>query len=161
MGFQVTVTYPANERERQEIHAALDDVSNILYLSDLKATGRERALRKTDVILSKSFAQTEIRSREIIQLKHARLIQLIFAGADGIPFEDIPENITVVSNVGAFAEPLAEHVLAMTLCLAKSILPRHFELGCGNFNQSVLNKELRGGICGISEWVATALLLHV
>ena len=79
MGFQVTVTYPANERERQEIHAALDDVSNILYLSDLKATGRERALRKTDVILAKSFAQTEIRSREIIQLKHARLIQLIFA----------------------------------------------------------------------------------
>ena len=147
--FQIAVTYSANERERRAIHTVLDDISNILYVSDLKAPGRERALRKADVILSKNFAQTEIRSQEIIQLKHARLIQLIFAGADRIPFEAIPENIAVASNVGAFAEPLAEHVLAMTLCLAKSILPRHFELGQGNFNQAVYNKELRGGICGI------------
>lgn len=147
--FQIAVTYPANERERRAIHAVLDDISNILYVSDLKAPGRGQVLRKADVILSKSFAQTEIRPQEIMQLKHARLIQLVFAGADSIPFEFIPENIAVASNVGAFAEPLAEHVLAMTLCLAKSILPRHLELGHGNFNQTVYNKQLRGGICGI------------
>ncbi|MBW2513303.1 MAG: hydroxyacid dehydrogenase [Deltaproteobacteria bacterium] len=149
MTFQIAVTYSANEHERRAIHAVLDDISNILYVSDMKAPGRERALRKADVVLSKNFAQTEIGTREIMQLKHARLIQLIFAGADSIPFEAIPENIAVASNVGAFAESLAEHVLAMTLCLAKSILPRHHELGHGNFNQTVYNKELRGGICGI------------
>jgi glycerate dehydrogenase len=106
-------------------------------------------LRKADVILSKSFAETEIAVKEITALKRTRFIQLIFAGADKIPFASIPENITVASNAGAFAEPLAEHVLAMTLCLAKSIIPRHYQLANGNFNQTVYNKGLRGGICGI------------
>ncbi len=149
MPFQIAVTFPANERERQAIHAVLDDISDILYVPELKVSEREQAFRKADVILAKSFAETEIQIQEIVELKRSRLIQLIFAGADRIPFAAIPENIAVASNVGAFAEPLAEHVLAMILCLAKSIIPRHVELGHGNFNQTAYNKELRGGICGI------------
>ncbi len=149
MTYQIAITFPANERERRVIHAVLDDISDILYLSDLNALDREQALRKADVILSKGFARAEIKLQEIAQLKRARFIQLIFAGADKIPFEAIPESIIVASNVGAFAEPLAEHVLAMTLCLAKAIIPRHLQLGQGNFNQTVYNKQLRGGICGI------------
>jgi phosphoglycerate dehydrogenase-like enzyme len=149
MTFQVAIIFPANERERRVIHAVLDDISDILYVPELKAHQRKQALGKADVILSKSFAETEIRLQEIPGLKRSRLIQLIFAGADKIPFAVIPEAISVASNAGAFANPLAEHVLAMTLCLAKSIIPRHFQLGQGNFDQTVYNKELRGGICGI------------
>jgi len=149
MTFQIAITSPANEREKRTIHAVLDDISDILYVSDMKAPEREQALKKAEVILSKSFAKAEIRLQEIVLLKRTRLIQLISAGADKIPFTAIPENITMASNVGAYASPLAEHVLAMTLCLAKSIMPRHLQLENGDFNQTVLNKELRGGICGI------------
>ena len=149
MTVQIAITFPANAREKQAIHTVLDDIAAILYVPELKAPGRKQTLRKADVILSKSFAETEILLQEIVELKRTRLIQLIFAGADKIPFAAIPENISVASNAGAFAEPIAEHVLAMTLCLAKSIIPRHVELGHGNFNQTVYNKELRGGICGI------------
>ncbi len=149
MTFQIAITFPANPRERQVIHAVLDDISDILYIHEGKAPEREQALRKADVILLKNFAETEIGLQEIVALKRTRLIQLIFAGADKIPFAAIPENISVASNAGAFAEPIAEHVLAMTLCLAKSIIPRHLELGHGSFNQAVYNKQLRGGICGI------------
>lgn len=149
MRFQIAITYLANERERRVIHSVLDDISDILYLPDLKAHERASALKTADVILSRSVAEAEITLQEVVQLKSARLIQLIFAGADNVPFAAIPENITVASNVGAFAEPLAEHVLAMTLCLAKSIMPRHLQLVHGYFNQTVLNKELSGGICGI------------
>ncbi len=149
MRFQIVITYLANEREKRVIHSVLDDISDILYLTDLKAHERASALKMADVILSRSVVEAEIKLQEVVQLKSTRFIQLIFAGADNVPFAAIPENITVASNVGAFAEPLAEHVLAMTLCLAKSILPRHLQLAHGNFNQTVLNKELRGGICGI------------
>lgn len=149
MTFQIAITFPANVREKRAIHAVLDDIADILYVLEMKAPGREQALRKADVILSKSFDETEILLQEIVELKRTRLIQLIFAGADKIPFAAIPENISVASNAGAFAEPLAEHVLAMTLCLAKSIIPRHLQLGHGSFNQAVYNKELKGGICGI------------
>lgn len=149
MTFQIAITFPANERERRVIHAVLDDISDILYVPELKSHEREQFLGKADVILSKGFAEAEIQLQEIVALKRTRLIQLIYAGADKIPFAAIPETISVASNAGAFANPLAEHVLAMTLCLAKSIIPRHSQLGHGNFTQAVYNKELRGGICGI------------
>jgi phosphoglycerate dehydrogenase-like enzyme len=149
MTFKIAITYLAKERERRAIHTTLDDIADIIYLSDQKAHERVSILEKTDVLLCRSFAGTEITSREVLQMKQTRLIQLIFAGADKIPLATIPENITLASNVGAFASPLAEHVLAMTLCLAKSILPRHLQLANGHFNQSGYNKELKNGICGI------------
>jgi phosphoglycerate dehydrogenase-like enzyme len=149
MTFQIAITFLANEDERRAIHSVLDDISDILYLPDLTSHEREAAIDKTHVIMSRSFAETEIGLLEIARLKRTRLIQLIFAGADKVPFAAIPESITVASNVGAFATPLAEHVLAMTFCLAKSIIPRHLRLANGNFNQSGYSKELKGGICGI------------
>ena len=149
MTVQVVVSYRANEREKGVIHSELGDISNIRYLADLKTHRRASALGKADVILSKSLAKAEIELEEAACLQNTRLIQLIFAGADKVPFAAIPENITVASNVGAFAIPLAEHVLAMVFCLAKSILPKHLQLSKGHFEQSGYNKELRGGICGI------------
>jgi phosphoglycerate dehydrogenase-like enzyme len=149
MTFQIAVTYLANQQERRAIDSVLGDISDILYLPGLKSQERTFVLEKSDVILSRSFAETEITLHDVVQLKSTRLIQLIFAGADKVPFAGIPENIMVASNAGAFANPLAEHVLAMTLCLAKSIMPRHLQLVNGNFNQSGYGKELRGGICGI------------
>jgi glycerate dehydrogenase len=149
MTFHIAITFSANARERRVIHTVLNDIADIRSIPELKAPEREQALRKADVILSKSFAETEIHLQEILSLERTRLIQLIFAGADKVPFAAIPENISVASNAGAFAEPIAEHVLAMTLCLAKSIVPRHLELGHGSFKQAIYNKQLRGGICGI------------
>ena len=149
MTVQVVVSYRANEREKRVIHSELGDISNIRYLADLKTHRRASILGKADVILSKSLAKAEIELKEAACLQNTRLIQLIFAGADKVPFAAIPENITVASNVGAFAIPLAEHVLAMVFCLAKSILPKHLQLSKGHFEQSGYNKELRGGICGI------------
>jgi phosphoglycerate dehydrogenase-like enzyme len=149
MTFQIAITYLANQQERRAIDSVLGDISDIFYLPGLKSQERTFVLEKSDVILSRSFAETEITLQDVVQLKSTRLIQLIFAGADKVPFAGIPENIMVASNAGAFANPLAEHVLAMTLCLAKSIMPRHLQLVNGNFNQSGYGKELRGGICGI------------
>jgi len=149
MTFQLAIAYPANQRERQVIDSVLGEISDIVYLPGLNSRERTAALGKADVIMSRSFAETEITVQDVAHLKRARLIQLIFAGADKIPFSAISDNITVASNAGAFANPLAEHVLAMTLCLAKSLLPRHLQLVDGNFNQSGYGKELRGGVCGI------------
>ena len=149
MTFKIAITYIANERERHAIHTVLDDIADIIYLPDQKAHERASALEKTDAILSRSFSKTEITSREARQMTRTRLIQLVFAGADKVQFSAIPETITVASNAGAFASPLAEHVLAMTLCLAKSIMPRHLQLANGDFNQSGYNKALKDGVCGI------------
>ena len=149
MRFQTAITFSASERERRVIHSVLDDIADILYLSELEPKARTSALETAHVLMSRSFAGSEINIQEIGQLKKTRLIQLIFAGVDKVPLAAIPDDMVVAGNAGAFASPLAEHVLAMTLCLAKSIMPRHFQLVNGNFDQTGYVKELRGGICGI------------
>ena len=77
------------------------------------------------------------------------LIQLIYAGADNIPFAHLPDDIILASNAGAFAKPIAEHVLALTLALAKNLFPKYKLLCDGRFNRSGFNREIRGGVCGV------------
>ncbi len=149
MPFQIVVTYLPTETQKQAIHTVLDNIATIQYLPDLTEPERLSALETTDAILANNWSPTEITAQETRYLKRTRMIQLMFAGADKVPFNSIPASITVASNVGAFAEPLAEHVLAMTLCLAKSILPRHLELARGTFDPAGYNQELKGSICGI------------
>jgi phosphoglycerate dehydrogenase-like enzyme len=55
----------------------------------------------------------------------------------------------LASNVGAFAGPIAEHVMALTLALAKNLFPKYKMLCDGRFDRSGYNRKLREGICGI------------
>ncbi len=139
MPFEIATTYLPTESQRRAIHAVLDDIAQICYLPDLTDSERVSALEPAHVFLANSFAHSEITAHESPHLKKVRMIQFMFAGADKAPFASIPEGIVLASNVGAFAGPLAEHVLAMTLCLAKSILPRRRELARGEFNQAGYN----------------------
>ena len=55
----------------------------------------------------------------------------------------------MASNAGAFAEPIAEHVLALTLALAKNLFSKYKLLCDGRFDRSGFNRKLKDGICGI------------
>lgn len=91
----------------------------------------------------------ELSPEEFGELGRARFMQLFSAGADQVPFESLPAGLKVASNAGAYAEPMAEHVLAMTLALAKRLPLEHERLRRGEFNQGSLNRSLRGASCGI------------
>jgi phosphoglycerate dehydrogenase-like enzyme len=121
----------------------------IHYLAEKSEPERIQLLHAADIVIGLSFSQKEISHAEIAYLKNVRLIQLVFAGADNIPFALISEKTILASNVGAFAQPIAEHVLAFTLALAKNLVPKYQLLRQGKFDQSGFNRELRGGICGI------------
>ncbi len=90
-------------------------------------------LRGADVIVALSFSKKEIDPGEISHLQNLQFIQLVYAGADNLPFNLISEDIIMASNVGAFAEPIAEHVLALVLALAKSIMLNNRMLAEGQF----------------------------
>lgn len=104
----------------------------------------------------------ELRQGEIALLKDARLVQFINAGIDFVPLADMPEGVPVATNGGAYAEPMAEHALAMALAAAKRLLVEHAALAHGEFNQFNRNRMLAGGVCGILGFggigVATARL---
>ncbi len=146
---RIVVTYTPNEEEQKIYQDCIGDLARVVYIEDLPEKDRIEMLEDADVIISQSFSQKEIQQGEISSISRAKFIQLIFSGADNVPFELIPEEITVASNPGAFAEPIAEHVLAMTLSLAKSLYQKHELLVSGEFDRSGFNKFLKGGVCAI------------
>ncbi len=81
--------------------------------------------------------------------QHLKFIQLLSAGADGVDFSVVPEHVTVAGNVGAYSAPIAEHVLAMTLALARRLPQRHASLASGQWNQREPLITLDGAVCVI------------
>ena len=145
----ILVTYTPGEEEKEVYREVLEGIANVHYLAD--KTGKERIelLNSAKVIIALSFSQNEIDPTEISRWENVRFVQLVYAGADNIPFAGIPEDTVVASNAGAFAEPIAEHVVALTLALAKNLFPKYKLLCDGRFDRSGFNRELKGGICGI------------
>lgn len=149
MNSNILVTYAPGREEKEIYREILEGIANVYYLAAATDIERTKLLNSADVIVSLSFSQKEIAPSEISQLENVRFIQLIYAGADNIPFSLIPEDILFASNVGAFAGPIAEHVLALTLALAKNLFSKYNMLCGGRFDRSGYNRKLREGICGI------------
>ena len=145
----VLVTYEPSEDDKALYQEILGALADIHYLRDASKNNRNALIESAEIIIALSFSRKEIVPSEIPFFQKTRFIQLIFAGADNIPFERIPSHIVLASNVGAFAKPIAEHVLALTLALGKRLITNNKLLRAGKFRRADYNQEIRGGICGI------------
>jgi glycerate dehydrogenase len=144
----VVITYGVGEERRELLKKIAGPVGKLSFLNDMPAGLREQTLVDAEVLLSWNLPK-EVGPSELGLLMNVRLIQLLSAGADHVPYAELPANITVASNIGAYAEPMAEHVLAMALALAKNLVLEHQNLVKGVFNQKALNSRLHGLTCGI------------
>jgi glycerate dehydrogenase len=142
------VTYTIGEAKRALLKEIFGEEARLSFLADLPSGLREQTLVEASVLLSWNLPK-ELGPSELGLLKNVRMIQLLSAGADHVPFAGLPPDIVIASNAGAYADPMAEHVLAMTLALAKNLFREHQNLVRGEFNQSRLNRRLRGCVCGI------------
>ena len=143
----LAVAYELEGNGRQIVNDALGGAAQAIYLTDLDDAARADALRKADAVLARTTR--ELRQGEIALLKDVRLVQFINAGIDFVPLAEMPAGVLVATNGGAYAEPMAEHALAMALAGAKRLLVEHAALGRGEFNQFARNRMLAGGVCGI------------
>ena len=145
----IVVSYTPGKDIKKIFGEVLGDLGRIDFIAEKKKSERIKLLNGADVFVALSFSRKEIGYREIPHLQSLRFIQLVYAGADNIPFDLIPGGIIMASNVGAFAEPISEHVLALVLALAKNIMPNYKGLCLGKFDRTGFNKELRDGVCAI------------
>jgi phosphoglycerate dehydrogenase-like enzyme len=144
----IVVTYNATIEEKALFLEVLGNLATVAFLNEVPPAQREQSLEDATMLLSWNFPR-EILPQEYTRLQHVSFIQLVTAGADHMPFADLPSRLIVASNPGAYAIPMAEHVMAMTLALAKRLLIEHQKLLNGAFDDTTLNRSLFGTTAGI------------
>lgn len=159
----VAVTFKLRDPERAVVAEALGPSAKPVFLTDLDTAARARTLGEASAVLARDTGK-ELHPGEAALIRSARLLQFMSAGIDFVPLHEIPDNVPVAGNGGAYAGPMAEHGLAMTLAAAKRLVIQHEALARGEFNQHARNRSLSGGICGILGFggigVATAKLMR-
>jgi phosphoglycerate dehydrogenase-like enzyme len=143
----LVVTFGLDAHPRSVVTAAAGGAADLIWLADLAPEPRKAALREAGAIMARHT--DELAPDELPLIANARLLQMMTAGIDYIPLKHLPRRLPVASNRGAFAEPMAEHALALALAAAKRLLIEHKNLARGEFNQFTRNRMLAGGVCGI------------
>jgi phosphoglycerate dehydrogenase-like enzyme len=144
----VAVSYPA-DAEFARINAdVLGGDAKIVCTYDLDEAQRLLALRQAEALLTWEPPK-EIRPGALAEASRLRFVQFLSAGVDAVDFSALPDGLILASNAGAYAGPMSEHVLAMTLSLAKRMPQRHAALAAGRFDKWVPSLILDGAICAI------------
>lgn len=144
----VMASYPADEEFARANSEALAGEAEVVYTYELGDAQRARALRRAEALLAWDLPD-EIPDGALREASRLRFVQLLSAGVDAVDFSAIPGRLTVASNAGAYAGAMSEHVLAMTLSLAKHLPQRHAALAAGRFDKWEPSLALDGAICGI------------
>jgi phosphoglycerate dehydrogenase-like enzyme len=152
----LVVTYDLSRRSRAILAEELGGAGDAVYLRDLGAGERKTALLGAGAVLSYNTA-VELTADEVSLIAGARLLQFTTAGIDWIPLSALPPKLKVACNGGASAEPMAEHILAMSLAAAKRLFVEHADLARGEFNERSKNRMLQGRSAASSALVGSGL----
>jgi phosphoglycerate dehydrogenase-like enzyme len=147
-GSLVAVSYPVDGEFAQVNTSVLDGLAEVAFLDGRPDAEFRDILRQADVLIGWHLGQ-ELPAGVLLASPGLRLIQLLSAGADSVDFAAIPERLALASNVGAYAEPMAEYVMAMALALARRLPRRHADLAKGEFKMWERVLTLDGAVCAI------------
>jgi glycerate dehydrogenase len=145
---QLALSFDPGAEARARMTRWLPDGAAVVYLTDLDGAARREALAASSVLLSRN-TDSELEEDEFRHLGALGLIQFMSAGVDFIDLGRLPAEVPVAGNGGAYAEPMAEHALAMALAALKRLLVEHDAVGRGEFNQFTRNRMLREMTVGI------------
>jgi phosphoglycerate dehydrogenase-like enzyme len=144
----VVVSYPADEGFARANSEVLAGDAEIVCTYELDDAQRALALQRAEALLAWELPD-EIPAGALRQASRLRFVQLLSAGVDTVDFSALPDTLTVASNAGAYARAMSEHVLAMTLSLAKRLPQRHAALAAGRFDKWEPLLTLEGATCAI------------
>jgi phosphoglycerate dehydrogenase-like enzyme len=144
----VAVSYPVDGELTAVNTDVLGDSATVRFLSGLGPDAQLAELRQATALIGWQLSR-ELPAGGLGSAPGLGFIQLLSAGLDSVDFAAIPAGVTVAGNVGAYAAPIAEHVLAMTLSLAKHLQIEHAALARGQFNRPAHSRTLHRAVCGI------------
>src|SRR5258706_12638511 len=114
----IVVTFNTSPEQKALFLEMLASQASLTFLNEIPPAQREQVLERAHILLAWNFPR-EIGPQDYPHLQQVQLIQLLSAGADHMPFADLPSHLLFASNPWANAAPMAEHVLPMTVALAK------------------------------------------
>jgi phosphoglycerate dehydrogenase-like enzyme len=144
----VAVSYPVDEEFTQINTGVLDGCARVVFLHGRPEDEFREILRQADVLIGWHLRE-ELPAGGWPDSPRLRFVQLLSAGADSVDFAAVPERLTLASNVGAYAAPMAEYVMAVTLALARRLPQRHADLARGEFKMWERVLTLHGAVCGV------------
>jgi len=144
----VAVSCPADDAVIAAITGTLAGAAETCFLAGVGQSEQRAVLRQANALISLRPAE-ELPGTALAQAPRLRFLQLLPAGVDHVDFATIPPEVMVAANVGAYADPIAEHVMAMTLSLAKHLQVMHAALKRGEFDHQLRSATLRGAVIGI------------
>jgi phosphoglycerate dehydrogenase-like enzyme len=147
-GSLVAISYPADSDLRQTTTGVLDGQAEVAFLNGRPDGEFRDILRRADVLIGWHLSE-ELPAGILRHSPRLRLVQLLSAGADSVDFAAIPERLMLASNVGAYADPIAEYVMAVALALARRLPQRHADLATGEFKMWERVLTLDGAVCAI------------
>ncbi len=144
----VLISHTPPDEIRERIGEVLQGAAELVAFPEVAEARRVDVLQTCRAVLTyHPFRDLGIDS--LVQLKNCGLMQCLTAGIDYLPLSEIPDHILVAYNAGAFAKPMAEHVVAMALAGSKRLRIEHGLMKDGEFNQFVPTKKIAGATCGI------------
>ncbi|WP_052359951.1 NAD(P)-dependent oxidoreductase [Solidesulfovibrio alcoholivorans] len=161
MAIAIVLAQPLNAASRRLAEELAAPLGGFLHLDDIAPADRDAALARARVVMA--FKPLRELGDALGRLGPGQLLQIVSAGLDDLPFDDLPPGLVVAGNSGAFARPMAEHALAMILCLAKRLREEDAAMRRGEFNQMAPNLLLAGkkaavlGLGGAGKAVARLL----
>ncbi|MGE5131572.1 MAG: 2-hydroxyacid dehydrogenase [Gemmatimonadota bacterium] len=144
----VAVGYGLGEESEQITREVLGGDAEVAFLAGLPEGERREVVRRATAVLSWR-PKGEFPGDMLARAERLEFMQLLSAGVDHIDLTAIPGQAAVAGNVGAFAPPIAEHVLAMTLALARRLPQRHAALAAGRWEQDKPLLTLDGAVCAV------------
>jgi glycerate dehydrogenase len=144
----VAVSYPADDEFARINTLVLDGSARVAFLHGRPDDEIREILGQADALLVWHLGE-ELPAGALQESARLRFVQLLSAGADSVDYAALPERVTLASNVGAYAQPMAEYVMAVTLALARRLPQRHAEMARGEFGMWKPVLTLDGAVCVI------------
>jgi glycerate dehydrogenase len=144
----VAVSYPADDEFAQINTRVLDGSARVAFLHGRPDDEVREVLGEADVLLAWHLGD-ELPAGALHDAARLRFVQLLSAGADSVDYAALPERLPLAGNVGAYAQPMAEYVMAVTLALARRLPQRHAEMARGEFGMWKPVLTLDGAVCVI------------
>lgn len=147
---KIIVTFKTVPEQRQLLEQFFKTKAEIIFLEDHPAKMKDNLISRADILLTWNPANEGLYTSDDNLFKNVQFIQLLSAGYDHVQLDMFPPEIKIAANQGAYAEPMAEHAVAMILSLSKKLWVYHNNLAEGRFNQlESLTKLVKGSVLGI------------